>query len=97
MSARDRREGRTNYDIDMKELQDIIEAKIRLHGGLGYYLMVIKHEGHTETQKASHKEIDGFHFYAHLLSSLTDDVKEDLAPYLKVALVDENNGKVYAP
>lgn len=78
------------------ELQTMIETKVRESRGLGYYLMVIKREGKTETQKAARKQIDVFHFYAHLLSSLTDDVKEDLAPYLKVALVDED-GKVFSP
>jgi hypothetical protein len=73
------------------------ETALRLNGGLGYYLMVIKSKGKTESFKASHKEIDGFHFYAHLFSTLTDDVKEDLAPYLKVALVDAQTGKVFSP
>lgn len=81
----------------MAELQKMIEDKVRLTGGLGYYLMVIKQGGKTETQKAAHKEIDGFHFYAHLLASLTDDVKEDLAPYLSAALVDDQSGKVFNP
>ena len=70
-----------------KALEALYRA-IASEGGVGYYVMVIRGHGKTETFKGAHKQIDGFHFYAHLLASLSDDVKEDLAPYLSVKLFD---------
>ncbi len=78
----------------LDELEKVVEEKVTGNGALGYYLMVIKAEGKTVSFKGSHKAIDGFHFYAHLMGTLEDDVKEDLAPYLKVKLVDDK-GKVF--
>ena len=63
---------------------------LRAEGGMGYWLMVIMPGGRSVSFKAARKEIDGDHFYAHLLGTLNDDVKQDLAPYLKVRLEAES-------
>lgn len=63
---------------------------IRAEGGLGYYLMVIKAGGRSVSFKAARKEIDGYHFYAHLMGTVEQDAQQDLAPYLKVAFLDQN-------
>ena len=73
-------------DDAMKRLNNALRAE----GGMGYWLMVIMPGGRSVSFKAARKEIDGDHFYAHLLGTLNDDVKEDLAPYLKVRLETES-------
>lgn len=74
-----------------------LEDKLRQEGGLGFYIVVIKARGKSVSHKAARKDFDGFNFYAHLLSTLTEDVKADLAPYLSVKLQDDQSGRTFGP
>jgi hypothetical protein len=58
----------------LDELAKIILAKLTENHDLGYYLVILRKDGLTESTMGSHPGLTKQHFYEHIIPTLADDL-----------------------